>query len=78
MMTKQDAQEQMRQAKIKRVFHHNQVIKINGQAVGLTNKEWDNMEVKVKGSGTKGKGFANNRLWSHNDLEPVNKIKFDW
>ena len=67
-MTKQDAQEQMRQAKVRRAFHHNEVMKIEGQAVGLTNKEWNSMEVKVKGSGTKGKGFANNKLWNHNNL----------
>tara|TARA_R110000868_G_scaffold22624_3_gene92671 strand:- start:364 stop:594 length:231 start_codon:yes stop_codon:yes gene_type:complete len=76
-MTKEDAQEQMRQAKIKRVFHHNEVMKIEGQAVGLTNKEWNSMEVKVKGSGTKGKGFANNKLWNHNNLESVSKMKFE-
>ncbi len=74
-MTKQDAQEQIRQAKIKRGFHHNEVMKIEGQAVGLTNKEWNKMEVKVKGSGTKGKGFANNKLWNHNNLESVSKMK---
>jgi hypothetical protein len=49
-----------------------------GEARSLTEKEQKMVEVKVKGSGSKGKGFANNRLWSHNDLESVKTIKFDW
>jgi hypothetical protein len=77
-MRKEDVLEQMEQAKKQRVFNHIKVLGTYGAAKGLTNKEWNSMTVKVKGSGTKGKGFANNRLWSHNDLEPVNKIKFDW
>ena len=76
-MTKQDAQEQMQKAKTQRIFHHREMIKIHGKARGLTDKQWNSMVVKVKGSGTKGKGFANNRLWNHNNLESVKTIKFN-
>lgn len=77
-MTKQDAQEQMQKKKDDRVFHHIEMIRMYGETRGLTEKEQKMVEVKVKGSGSKGKGFANNRLWSHNDLESVKTIKFDW
>jgi len=77
-MTKQDAQEQMQKKKHDRVFHHIEMIRMYGEARSLTEKEQKMVEVKVKGSGSKGKGFANNRLWSHNDLESVKTIKFDW
>jgi hypothetical protein len=77
-MTKQDAQRQMEIKKQDRIFHHKEMLSTYGEAKGLTNKEWNSMEIKVKGSGSKGKGFANNILWSHNDLESVKTIKFDW
>ena len=48
-----------------------------GEARGLTKKEWSALKVKGKGSGSKGKGFANNRLWNHNNLESVKTIKFN-
>ena len=66
----------MEAKKKERAMNHQKLIRIHGQAKGLTQKEWENMQVKVKGSGSKGKGFANNRLWDHHN-EPL-QIKYDW
>ena len=77
-MTKQDALNELQKAKDDRIFRHNEIIKTYGQMRGLTNKEYNSIQVKVKGSGSKGKGFANTRLWEFKNLESVYKIKFDW
>ena len=76
-MTKQDMQKQMEIKKQERIFHHKEMLKMYGPASGLTKRQWSALKVKGKGSGSKGKGFANNRLWNHNDLEPIRNIKFD-
>tara|TARA_R110000824_G_scaffold346728_1_gene533586 strand:+ start:165 stop:395 length:231 start_codon:yes stop_codon:yes gene_type:complete len=76
-MTKQDVQKQMEIKKQERIFHHKEMLKMYGPASGLTKRQWSALKVKGKGSGSKGKGFANNRLWNHNDLEPIRNIKFD-
>jgi hypothetical protein len=76
-MTKQEVYRQMELKKKTRVMNHLRLIKIHGQARGLNLKEWKSVEISVKGSGTKGKGHANNRLWDHNNLPPV-QIKYDW
>ena len=77
-MTKQEVQKHMEIKKQERIFHHKEMLKMYGAARGLTKKEWSVLKVKGKGSGSKGKGFANNRLWNHNNLESVKTIKFDW
>jgi len=76
-MTKQEATYQIQKVKEQRIFHHKEMLRIHGPAKGLTDKQWNSMEVKVKGPGSKGRGFANNRLWGHHDLEAVNKMKFE-
>tara|TARA_R110000787_G_scaffold152007_1_gene265714 strand:+ start:184 stop:414 length:231 start_codon:yes stop_codon:yes gene_type:complete len=76
-MTKQEVQKHMEIKKQERIFHHKEMLKMYGPASGLTKRQWSALKVKVKGSGSKGKGFANNRLWNHNDLEPIRNIKFD-
>ena len=77
-MTKQDALDGMQKAKDDRIFRHKEVIRTYGQMRGLTIKEYNSIQVKVKGSGSKGKGYASTRLWEFKDLEPVYKMKFDW
>jgi hypothetical protein len=67
MMTKQDALAQMQEKKNERIFHHLEVLKMYGPTKGLTQKEWNKVEIKVKGSGSKGKGYASNRLWSYDN-----------
>ena len=76
-MTKQDVQKHMEIKKQERVFHHKEMLKTYGPASGLTKRQWSALKVKGKGSGSKGKGFANNRLWNHNNLESVKTIKFN-
>jgi hypothetical protein len=74
-MTKQDVQKQMEIKKQERIFHHKEMLKMYGPASGLTKRQWSALKVKGKGSGSKGKGFANNRLWNHNNLDSFSKFK---
>ena len=53
--------------KKERSMNHLSLVAIHGYARGLSVKEYNKVLVKSKGSGTKGKGFANNRLWDHNN-----------
>ena len=74
-MTKQDVQKHMEIKKQERVFHHKEMLKMYGPASGLTKRQWSALKVKGKGSGSKGKGFANNRLWNHNNLDSFSTFK---
>ena len=75
MMTKQDVQKQMEIKKQERIFHHKEMLKMYGPASGLTKRQWSALKVKGKGSGSKGKGFANNRLWNPNNLDSFSTFK---
>jgi len=66
-MTKQDVLAQMKLKKHERVMQHRAIIAMYGQTKGLTDSEWNNVEIRVKGSGTKGKGHANTRLWLYHN-----------
>ena len=49
-MTKQDALAQMKLKKHERVMQHKAIIAMYGQTKGLTDSEWNNVEIRVKGS----------------------------
>mgnify|MGYP003625581069 FL=1 len=74
-MTKQDVQKHMEIKKQERIFHHKEILEMYGPASGLTKRQWSALKVKGKGSGSKGKGFANNRLWNHNNLDSFSTFK---
>ena len=76
-MTKQEVYKQMDAKKKDRVMNHLRLIKMHGQARGLNQKEWNGVVTGIKGSSSKGKGYANNKLWDHRNLPPV-QIKYDW
>jgi hypothetical protein len=67
-MRKEEVLAHMELKKQERKMQHLKLIGIHGETRGLNEKEWNNMVVKVKGSGSKGKGFANNRLWDHRNV----------
>jgi len=77
-MTKQEVYKQMNDKKRDRVINHLRLLKIYGPAKGLNQREWDSVEIKVKGSSHA--GYANNRLWNHEIHENVwpLQIKYDW
>jgi hypothetical protein len=67
-MRKEEVLAHMELKKQERKMQHLKLIEIHGETRGLNEKEWSSMVVKVKGSGSKGKGFANNRLWDHRNV----------
>jgi hypothetical protein len=76
-MTKQDALDGIQKAKDERVLRNKEILKTYGHSKGFTQKQWDMVEIKVKGASGKGRNHSHTNLWNHYN-EPVSEIKFDW
>lgn len=76
-MSKEEVYRQMEIKKKQRSMNHLRLLKMYGPAKPFTQSEWNQVEFGIKGSSSKGKGHANNRLWDHQNLPPV-QIKYDW
>jgi len=66
-MTKQDALDGIQKAKDERVLRNKEILKIHGHSKAFTQKQWDMVEIKVKGAGSKGRNHSHTRLWNYSD-----------
>ena len=65
-MTKQDALDGIQKAKDERVLRNKEILKTYGHSKGFTQKQWNMVEIKVKGAGSKGKNHSHTKLWNYN------------
>jgi hypothetical protein len=73
MMTMKEACELVKNKRIAEAKKHREEVTKGNLCSGLTDKEWNNMNVKVKGAGSRGRKHAHTALWNYHNSGVVIK-----
>ena len=68
MMTMKEACEYVKNSRIAKARQHRIEVTQGDLCSGLTEKEYNRVQVRVKGAGSKGRKYSHTKLWSDQNL----------